>query len=247
MNIARTAASATLLHNGKVLVTGGADAPGTSLVWFTSAELYDPLSNTWTDTGSMSVARFNHTATLLLDGRVLVAGGQPNTAAAEVYDPRSGVWSVTGSMSVGREGHTATRLLNGEVLVSGGSVGFGPVNPVTTSELYDPRSGTWHQAGNMMSARYRHAATHLPNGEVLVSGGVTDGAGDVTVSAELYDPASNTWSSAGDMTSPRMDHTLTSLLDGKVLATAGASTTSGTYLATAETTGPTSEKPRPHA
>jgi len=117
---ARSAHTATLLPDGKVLVVGGELGLGLSL---SSAELYDPASGTWTATGSLITARSFYTATLLPDGKVLVTGGDQNfgsTATAELYDPASGVWTATGSMASARALHTATLLANGKVLVVGG-------------------------------------------------------------------------------------------------------------------------------
>src|SRR5450755_5001651 len=113
--------TATLLPNGKVLVAGGVNGPGDQTAT-AIAELYDPASGTWTATGSLVTARYVHSATLLPNGKVLVAAGRSgNTAAsAEVYDSASGSWTDTGSLATGRDEHTATLLPNGKVLVAGG-------------------------------------------------------------------------------------------------------------------------------
>ncbi len=142
-------------------------------------------SGTWMTTGSLSVARFSHTATLLPNGKVLVAGGASSTGnmtLAELYDPNSGTWTPTGSMTVGRAGHTATLLPNGKVLVAGGLVG---PTILQSAELYDPSSGTWTPTGSMSVARFSHTATLLPNGKVLVAGGAGS-SGFAMASAELY-------------------------------------------------------------
>jgi len=138
-------------------------------------------SGTWTATGSLITARYPHTATLLPNGKVLVAGGQDYStifASAELYDPASGTWTATGSLNTGRHSHTATLLPNGQVLVAGGP----GTNGVTTAsaELYDPASGTWMATGSLNTARFQHTATLLPDGKVLVAGGSGD------TSAELY-------------------------------------------------------------
>ena len=120
MTTAREYHTATLLPDGRVFVTGGDD----SFNIFSSAELYDPATRTWTATGSLGNARRQHTATLLPDGKVLAAGGQDGgsttTATSELYDPITGTWTATGSLGVARTVHTATLLANEKVLVAAG-------------------------------------------------------------------------------------------------------------------------------
>ena len=217
--------TATLLPNGKVLVVGGISG----FFDVASAELYDPASGTWTPTGSLTNARRAHTATLLPNGKVLVAGGFSDVlgyvgsplASAELYDPESGTWTSTGSLASGRYQHTATLLGNGKVLVAGGS-NYGNNNNgiLTSTELYDPASGTWTSAGRLASVRYQHTATLLGNGKVLVAGGYKDTPGQL-VSAELYDPASGTWTATGSLATARAFHTATPLPTGKVLVAGG--------------------------
>jgi N-acetylneuraminic acid mutarotase len=229
MATARYAHTATLLPNGTVLVAGGNDGTsGTSAV--ASAELYDPATNTWSAPGSMATARFGHSATLLPNGKVLVAGGFDGTSAvasAELYDPATNTWSVAGSMATARSYQTATLLPNGEVLVAGGQDVTN--SPLASAELYDPGTSSWSSAGNMSDARDSGTATLLGNGfgneQVLVAGGY-DGI-SVVRSAELYDPATNTWSPTGSMAHDRDVHTATLLGNGKVLVAGGANNSPG--------------------
>lgn len=222
---ATTGTTATLLADGRVLVTGGVGRDATVSKRFRpSAEIYDPRSRTWTPTGSMVEQRRNYTATLLADGDVLVAGGMgPDgsydyLSSAELYDPATGVWSATGAMNVARgtnangtaPGQSATLLRNGTVLVAGGRATWS--EDTASAELYNPSRGQWTMTGNMSAPRNRHTATMLYDGTVLVIGGST---------AELYDPVSGTWSIASDLVPPRTGHTATLLPNGDILVVGG--------------------------
>jgi N-acetylneuraminic acid mutarotase len=237
MGTARASHTATLLPVGKVLVVGGLNAGGASGV-LASAELYDPANGTWTVTGSLSTARDFQTATLLPNGKVLVAGGSDNTTSftsAELYDPASGTWMVTGSLSFARYLHTATLLPNGKVLVTGG---FGSTGPIASAELYDPASGTWAPTGSLIAARDSHTATLLPKGKVLIAAG--EGSSGALTSAELYDPASGTWTPAGALAAARSFYTATLLPNGKVLVAGGVNLGGTGPLASAELYDPVS-------
>ena len=234
---------ATLLPSGKVLITGG--CVGTiplTLGALATAEIYDPVTGKWSFASNMSQARILHSVTLLKNGKVLVAGGgnggYPNltvVASAELFDPSSGKWTSTNPMKNARSFHTATMLPSGKVLTAGGAR-RDPFNPLydyslDSAEIYDPSTGTWTPTGSLTKARYMHAATLLPSGDVLVSGG---GTFTFTTSAvlmlvpfgdtESYNPTSGTWTARSALGKHRVSHTTTLLSSGKVLAAGGGST-----------------------
>ena len=218
---ARVLHTAALLLNGKVLVAGGWPNHNHTGGALATAELYDPVTGTWSYTGSMNARRVYHTETLLLDGRVLVVGCFTDgfTNSAELYDPATGNWSFTGSTTYPHFGfHTATLLSNGKVLVAGGY--DGNLHISTNAELYDPATGTWTATGSLATARQEHTATLLANGKVLVAGG--DNVGMLR-SAELYDPATGNWTTTGSLNVARWRHTATLLSNGKVLVAGGMS------------------------
>jgi N-acetylneuraminic acid mutarotase len=232
---ARAAHTATLLRDGKVLVVGGSIGDEATA---RSAELYDPKSGRWTPTGSLAEPRSGHAAIRLADGKVLVVGGyglgstpSPLTSA-ELYDPGRGRWTAAGRLTVARfNGHTATLLPDGRVLVTGG---FGPgvVGDVLASaELYDPGSRSWTATAKMIGRRGSHTATLLPDGRVLVAGGVA-GSGPLA-SVELFDPRSGRWIAAASMVKARVGPTATLLPDGRVLV-AGGDSSSGDGMRSAE-------------
>ncbi len=228
---AREAHTATLLPNAEVLVAGGHGWPvhGLGSLPLDSAELYNPAGGTWTTTGSLAIPREYHTATLLPNGLVLVAGGRGGfngsiLASAELYDPATATWKLTGKLAVARENHTATLLPNGQVLVAGGmgNAAVGEANVLDSAELYDPVSGTWTVTGRLGNGRVLQTATLLPDGRVLVCAGLkASNFVGPSATAELYDPASGTWSGAGSLSHARFLHTATSLADGRVLVAGG--------------------------
>ncbi len=179
------------------------------------------LQGVFVPTGSMTQARASYTATLLPNGKVLVAGGQIigwYLASAELYDPAAGTFAATGSMTAGRGYHTATLLPNGKVLVAGGEA-----EDPAGAELYDPSAGTFTATGSMTNGRVQHTATLLTNGKVLVAGGLGNYVNwGNSASAELYDPSAGTFTATGWMTWTRQGHTATLLPSGKVLVAGGS-------------------------
>jgi hypothetical protein len=166
LNNARAGHKATILQNGKVLITGGS-ANGNIL---NSAELYDPSSEIFINTENMNQSHESHSATLLKNGQVLIAGNLFDNST-ELYDPQLGVFTSINSMNVPQRGaHTATLLLNGQVLVAGGFIGVGPIT-TRSVEVYDPLTETFYFTDSMITARQQHTATLLSDGRVLVTGG----------------------------------------------------------------------------
>jgi len=221
----------TLLKDGRVLMTGGLIATPYSIV--DSCEIFDPTTNTWAETGKMSVPRRDHTATLLPNGKVLVAGGSPITGgngfmtSAEIFDPATGSWVATGSMSTKRETGSAHLLPSGKVLVVAGYA--------SDAEVYDPAAGAWSAAGSLGQPYLTGNQTMaLSDGRVVVAGGTTSTT--VLANAKLYNPATNTMTDIAPMSETRTFLQGVALLNGKVLVCGGSYLNGSTYVprATAE-------------
>jgi N-acetylneuraminic acid mutarotase len=225
--------TATLLKDGRVLIAGGTDGHGVATA---GCELFDPKANRWIRAGNMISARAAHAATLLADGNVLVTGGQTGLsifpiqvlASAEIYHPATNSWTAVAAMHAPRRMYSSIRLHDGRVLVVGGTnVAPGSPQPDAEqeqAELYDPQRDRWSLAGTGLPPLSDQAATLMPDGTVLVTGGTTDTA-FATTGAELFDPATNRWrATTWPMETPRYGHTATLLPDGKVLLVGGYST-----------------------
>jgi hypothetical protein len=229
--------TATRLANGKVLVVGGNSIlPNASFPIgvdsLSSAELYDPQTNSWSLAASMRTARASHTATLLADGRVLVAGGiaasaaDPGTAlpTVELYDPAANAWTAAAPMPSARWSQSATLLSDHRVLVIGGidrmwDLGIGSVasTGLNTAEFFDPATGSWSPAPSMRYPRISPSSSLLPNGRLLVVG--DNGVNEQT--AEIYDPAVEQWSAGPKPAAGRAGHVAALLHSGAVLIAGG--------------------------
>ena len=238
--------SASLLADGRVLVAGGrAVGPGGIAAPTSSAEVYDPASGTWAVTDDLTGARDGHSATVLADGRVLVAGGAGpcegpaavSLRSAEVYAPgpgATGTWVPAGDLASGRVNHTTTLLTSGEVLAVGGyrgcSLDADSAGPLAGAEVYDPGANAWRATGQTRIPRNYHSATRLGDGRVLVAGGFSSNSSVPSHSSEIYDPAPidpvsgqrGVWGpTAGLLLTARARHTASMLAGGKVLLAGG--------------------------
>jgi uncharacterized repeat protein (TIGR01451 family) len=223
----------TALKNGMVLVVGGSGLGSGHVLPHGAALLVDPATGTATPTGSLLHPRLMHTATLLSDGRVLIAGGVDNSGSgsiqqAELYNPATGQFTATGSLHLGRTDHTANLLSNGKVLIAGGQTGTNAKD----AEIYDPSTGTFDAAGSMVEYRFWHQSALMKNGKVLFTGGYTPKA---LATAEVYDPATSTFSATGGMQAGHYYHSVTALPDGRVLVAGGANSIDGQVLPTSTT------------
>lgn len=220
--------TATLLttgpNAGSVLITGGIDSNVTNPALLSSAELYDPATNTFQPAGNMTVGRRNHAAVSLTNGDVLIVGGSNGAPkVAEVYSASNGSFHATsGLMVVWRFLPTATLLPSGKVLIVGG-VDATPATagPVSSAELYDPATGKFTATTSMAFTRFDHFSILLPNGKVWV-GGNGDEFNPIS-QYEEYDPAIGTFSITGSSQMVRTTFSANLLANGKILIVAGLS------------------------
>lgn len=213
--------TATVFADGRVLVAGGAVPSfiSATLTVQDRAQIFSTAFG-WQLAGNLNTARYRHSATLLTNGQVLVAGGESATFSsllnAELYNPATNNWRAAAPLSLPRRLHQAVLLTNGKVLLAGGANDIGDMS---SSELYDSATDRWATTGSMSTARRFHTLTLLADGKVLAVGGETNGA--ATASAELYDPVTGMWKATGSLKTARRRHTATRLVNGKVLVTGG--------------------------
>lgn len=232
MTVQRWSHSATTLPDGRVLVTGGrtaiSDASGVVLE---TSELYDPITDSWSPTGSLNVARRSHTAALLPDGRVLVCGGgdkvstsqQMPIQSCEAYDVTTGVFTVVGNMTVPRSSHSQTVLDDGTLLLAGGSIGQGTTAPTNLAEIFDPADNSFTAVGPMNYPHLAQAPGILRDGRV-VFGASFFGSGMISNLSEIYDPVAQTFTPSDSMFKQRIDIGGQPLLDGSVFVAGGVAT-----------------------
>lgn len=242
MSVPRLGHSLTVLDDGRVLAAGGsalesdgAAAGGQTLRTEASTEIFDPATSTWSPGGAMGTARFEHTATLLGDGRVLMVGGLGPTgegdavgalASTEIYDPAADAFVGSTDLAAARANHAAARLNDNAVIVSGGAGGENGDISLPSVEVFDSRAASWSTVGAMGTTRTGHTATALDDGRVLVAGGETVRRGErrSLTSGEIFEfdrGATGEWRSAGDMACPRSEQAAVLLDDGSVLVIAG--------------------------
>jgi WD40 repeat protein len=216
----RTLFASATLPDGRVLMAGGW-GPG-ALNATDTAVLYDPVTSSFSPTnGTMTTPRSGASATVLPNGKVLIAGGQDASglyvASAELFDPAAGTFSVTGSMVSSRMLSTATPLADGRVLITGGNIS------ASKGELYDPVAGTFAETvGSTMSIRcFGQTATRLPDGSVLIAGG-SDCFGGIAA-VEVFSPGTGSFAAVAPMPGPRAYHAAVLLPDGRVLVVGGNS------------------------
>jgi hypothetical protein len=228
--------TATLLPDGRVLIVGGlGNSAGGQDDFLASAEIWDPATGEFAPTGSMTDSRIHHTATLLPDGRVLAVAGIvlsiASLASAELWDPATDEWTRTGSLKQWRADHTATLLDDGQVLViGGGSFTADGFKTFKRAEIWNPAKGAFRPAGRLARPRLCHSSTRLPDGRVLVVGGLMNRAKGEAVrskvrrSAEVWNPTDRSSDPVGPLTVISGCNTAGLLLDGRVLVVGSGDT-----------------------
>jgi N-acetylneuraminic acid mutarotase len=242
--------SAILLPNGRILVVGGYNLP---YQWLGDAEIYDPKLDVWTVIPPRYPHGTSHTATLMQDGRVLVVGGCIGsgicTEKVETFDPRTNRWMDALPLAEDRGGQTTQNLNNGKVLVAGGNTANNKIPNDGTALVYDPQGNTWTKTGPMNFPRTLTKSAKLPDGKVLVAGGIVIGSDPPSISdaVEIYDPDTNLWKPVPSMSQARYGFILDTLSNGQIVAAGGSRDyeccwTSDSYVHEVEVFNPSTEQ-----
>ena len=198
------------------MMTGG----NNGVTHLKSTEIYNLITNTWTPAADMNKPRFGHASVRLLDGKVLVIGGNSfdygTDDSTEIYDPATDTWSTSAPMLTKRSGHAAVTLPNGNVIVTGGTNNEGSLN---STEIYNPIDNTWTPGPDMGATRQEHSAVLLDDGRVMVIGGTVNGM--MSKRTEIYDPTNNSWTAGPDLPSARYVMAAATAEDGRVYVTGG--------------------------
>ncbi len=239
LKTARANHSASLLHDGRILVVGGRGLDALSTL--TQVELFTPKTKKWSLAASLGQGRSHHTATVLADGRVLVTGGTTHdsssdgaarfiaVASAELYDPAQNSWATVEPMHEARNGHTATLLSDGRVMIAGGAKE--QRSHLASVELFDPASGHWSFGPSLLLARWQHEAVRLSDGSVVVVAGRSNqgqtpaGSGLAIAEAERF--VDGHWQVLGPLREPRQ-RAATVARGTSVTVIGGISTTTAT-------------------
>ncbi|MBN8480365.1 MAG: hypothetical protein J0L88_02110 [Xanthomonadales bacterium] len=227
------------LQDGSILVIGGRKLVNGAGTILSSVERFDPATGQWEARASLAAARMNHTATLLANGEVLVAGGYTSSPAgamttAEIYNPVTNQWRAASPLPEPRMNQHAVTIASGEVMLAGGNVeAFGA--GATVGLIYDPVQDAWRSSAPSTLARRNTSVERLPDGRVAVIGGGSPSELPVAGSAEIYDPASNAWTPLLTLVERRFLPETVVLPSGNVLVIGGQRPTPSTsYLAAVE-------------
>ena len=222
------------LPGGVVMLLGGGSGSILSGSGLATTELYDPNRQSWKPGPKMASARGLLTATLLKNGKILVVGGANSVGVlktCELYDPKTNKFSPTGSLSVPRAGHTASLLPDGRVLIAGGlsdiSNALKAIGSMKKStEIYNPKTGTFSKGPNMSRERIAHTASTLPDGTILLAGGISLNGffrlPGMTNRCEIFDAKTNRFRGAASLPFSIAAHSQITLKSGRILVVGGA-------------------------
>ncbi|MEK2687856.1 Kelch repeat-containing protein [Bdellovibrio sp. GT3] len=226
-----------LLKNGKVLVAGGLSQTSSTNTALDSTEIFDPATGLWSAGPALPTPRLFSQATVLNDGRVLVAGGLDGTfartATTAIYNPASNSWSAGPSIAVPRAGHSSHLLPNGKVIIIGGAAHPTTSAPTEKTEIFDPATDQWTYGPDMPTAVSEFPSVTLSDNTILILGGLTTAAVTSITTVQAYDPSTNSFSTKAPMALGRYQAAAAVLPSGNVLLTGGWAST-GSMTATTE-------------